>query len=139
MRSSSAGSASRGFSARTTRSACLPAVIEPFVSSSKYWYAAPRVTACRASRTVARWRGPSTCPLRVFRLTVMETSRMTSGGTIGASLCTVKRTPRSIAQRTGLTLFPRASPKLRRCQSPQKKAWAEKNEGTTRRAAARSS
>ena len=30
-------------------------------------------------------------------------------------------------------------PKLSRCQSPQKNAWAEKHEGTTRRAAARSS
>ena len=69
----------------------------------------------------------------------METSRRMWGGTIGASLCTVKGTPRSIAQRTGLTLLPRASPKLYRCQSPQKKAWAEKNDGTTRRAAARSS
>ena len=88
---------------------------------------------------VARWCGPSTRPLRVVRFTVMETSRRMSGGTMGASLCTVKGTPRSIAQRTGLTLSPRAAPKLSRCQSPQKKAWAEKNEGTTPRAAARSS
>ena len=64
---------------------------------------------------------------------------MMSGGTTGASLWIVKCTPRSIAQRAGLTLLPRASPKLRRCQSPQKKECAAKNEGTAPSSAARSS
>ena len=37
MCSRSAGSAINGFRSRTTRSACFPTVIEPLVSSSKYW------------------------------------------------------------------------------------------------------
>ena len=37
MCSRSAGSAVSGFRSRTTRSACFPTVIEPLVSSSKYW------------------------------------------------------------------------------------------------------
>ena len=37
MCSKSAGSAVNGFRSSTTRSACFPTVIEPLVSSSKYW------------------------------------------------------------------------------------------------------
>ena len=109
------------------------------MSSSKYWYAPPSVTAWSACITVARWCGPRMCPLRVLRFTVIETSRIMCGGTTEASLWTVNGTPRSSAQPTGLTLLPRSSPKLRRCQSPQKKACAEKNEGTTFSSLARSS
>ena len=61
-------------------------MIEPLVSSSKYWEAPPSVTAWSACMTVARWCGPKMCPLRVLRFTVIETRRIMCGGTTEASL-----------------------------------------------------
>jgi hypothetical protein len=93
--------------------------MDPFRSSSKWAYAASSVTARRASYKAILWSGPSTEPDLVFRSIAAWSSRMMSGGTIGASLWIVKTSSRSRAERSGLIRRARSSPKLSRCQSPQ--------------------
>jgi hypothetical protein len=67
-----------------------------------------------------RWSGPSTCPVRVVRLTVEERTRTASGNTTGASWCEVKIIPRWSAQPVGEMFATRSGPSTEsRCQSPQ--------------------
>ena len=61
-----------------------------------------RVMADRASKGVSRCSFPSTWPDLVRRLVVAHSSRIMSGGTMGASLCTVNGMFLFMAERVGL-------------------------------------
>ncbi len=73
-----------------------------------------------ASNALMRWASPRVWPLRVMRFTVAHSRRIMSGGTTGASLCTVNGMPRSSVVRVGLMRDARSTPSTEsRCQSPQ--------------------
>ena len=54
---------------RTTKSASLPASIDPLIFSSNVRYALPVVLSRNASSRVIFWSAPSTPPLIVSRVT----------------------------------------------------------------------
>ena len=120
---------SNGFLSKITKSAFLPTLILPFLSSSKYWYAAFIVTAFNASITLILSFSPNKTPLFVFLLTAQCIVSIIFGSITGESWWNVKVIPFSKAEAVGLIFDALSNPKLLMWTSPQWYTCATKNDG----------